>query len=360
VITNPKKGLYPHAGQYRSEVLRALTFAGTVWGVDKAWASLERSDWVALMRERLQQLVREQHQGVAGTQHTIIRLITVLRWLKEEGRIPESVPSPKRDWKDQVAKEWMQLTKAQHGPVVRQPRYTLEELLTIMAHAWKIDPRFGLLTHLGAGLRLGQVRRAMRSHLKLVPTDDRRRARAHGAFPREEGRHDRRAHARPARGRRGDAYRACTPRSRSAGSPMVSTTRSSPPAAWRGSSGGRRSSSARSHRSEVALTKKMRPQEPVSDRWWQKRWGEAETLAGVPYIAGRASYGGRRIFVDEALDRDVSDRALKSLGGWTSAVVPKGVYADKESRTGRREARDVRVAILGETNVPSGTAGANE
>lgn len=346
-VIDLKKGLYPHKSQYRAEVIRALDFATLVWKPETLWTEIQRSDWVSLMRERLAQLLRERHQGVAGTQHTIIRLITVVRWLKEEGRIPETVPMPKRDWKEQVAKEWMQTTEADHEPVIHQPRYTLEELLAILAAAWKIDPRFGLLAHLGAGLRLGQVRRCKRSHLKTVALD--------------EG--DVLELAVHARGKKGGTVVELTPGQRAVMEAALAGLYAPLEARWLAEGAdyalfpaGRlmgleqRKAEVKypKQRRPVRLSKKMRTDRSVSDRWWQTQWGAAESLAKVPHLDGRASYGGRRIFVDEALDRDVSDRALKSLGGWTSAAVPKGVYADKESRKGRREARDARVSILGE------------
>lgn len=359
VVIDEKRGLYRHPSRYRSEVERALKFAVTVWGTDKEWNELQRGDWTELMSARLQQLLREEHSGVGGTEHTITRLVTVQRWLKEEGKIMETVPPPKRNWKEEIAKEWRTLTKSHKPLEIRRPRYTLSELLSILKASWNVDPRLGLLANLGVGLRLGQVRKCMRSDLHHVVIDayDVIELTVHGSEKKK------------------GAVIELTPGQRAMLTAMLEGLYAELEARWLSHgtdyplfpSGRMTGLESRRRVDEVAerpdrpskrarkrpqLTSKMRLDRAVSDNWWLKRWGEAELLAKVTPVKGRKSYGGKRIVVDEAIDGELSDRGLKALGGWSSVAVPKGIYADQESRKGRREARDAKIGILGEVAIP--------
>jgi hypothetical protein len=57
--------------------------------------------------------------------------------------------------------------------------------------------------------------------------------------------------------------------------------------------------------------------------------------------------------VDLALEQEIGDQGLKALGGWSSTAVPKGIYAERENRIGRRKARDFKAELRGETDEPA-------
>jgi integrase len=81
------------------------------------------------------------------------------------------------------------------------------------------------------------------------------------------------------------------------------------------------------------------------DDWFH----EAERLAEVPVIKGRAAYGLRRQAVDAAKAAGISREGLQRLGGWTDTQMPDRIYADQQMDYARDEARDAIAKIRGET-----------
>ena len=75
---------------------------------------------------------------------------------------------------------------------------------------------------------------------------------------------------------------------------------------------------------------------------------EAERLAEVPHLEGRAAYGLRRAAVDAAKEAGISREGLQAHGGWTDSQIPDRVYADQQAGYARDEARRVRAKIRGE------------
>ena len=82
----------------------------------------------------------------------------------------------------------------------------------------------------------------------------------------------------------------------------------------------------------------------VLDGWFH----EAERLAEVTPVPGRAAYGLRRAAVDAVKAAGISREGLKEHGGWVDTQMPDRIYADQEAAYARDEARDVRAKIRGE------------
>jgi hypothetical protein len=68
----------------------------------------------------------------------------------------------------------------------------------------------------------------------------------------------------------------------------------------------------------------------------------------VTHIFGRGAYGIRRVAVDAAVERGISQDALKEHGGWTDTQMPERIYREQERLKAKAEARDVRASIRGE------------
>jgi integrase len=80
------------------------------------------------------------------------------------------------------------------------------------------------------------------------------------------------------------------------------------------------------------------------DEWFHN----AERLAGVPVIKGRAAYGLKRRSVDKAKEEGISREGMQHLGGWSDTQMPDKIYADQNADYSRDEARDIRAKIRGE------------
>jgi hypothetical protein len=88
----------------------------------------------------------------------------------------------------------------------------------------------------------------------------------------------------------------------------------------------------------------------VTSSWVRKGWRVAEERAGIEHQMGRATYGQRRLMVDVMVADEVSPAGIQAGGGWSDTKMPLTVYAEKENRAGRREARPVREKMLGESD----------
>lgn len=324
LLTAPDRGLYPDNTPHRREVQRSLALAVAVWGTDTPWLALTparmRELWLARLRA-----VRGKGKGFAGRRSAEIvmrdvRAIAVK--LFEEGLVPpEVLVALKRTKKSRE-----EILTATPDAKVARPRHTLEEAQRILAVAWDVDPRFGLLLSLGAELRLGQVARARRSDLSLDT----------GRF------------TSPGRGKkRGE---------------VVNLTTGQRAAAERALNGYLRevegalpdyrlfpSGQLKGGRSGQGVVKVEQAEAtPVSGSTIGAWFRDAEQRAGVPHQPGRGYYGIRRGAVDGAKGAGISREGLQKLGGWADSQMPDRIYADQEAEYARQEASEVRAKIRGE------------
>lgn len=350
LICDKHTGKYAHASSFRDELLRSLKTAEECWGADTPWSKIERSHWTMLARRRLEQLLAKGCKATRAAEITVSRIITVVRWLRDENHIGRTDAEWPSSWKADVTKHWCGETGSARAPLPERPRYTLDELQAILAKT-DFDPRFFLCIHLAIGLRPGQVARVLRSDLELPPVDWDAPNEAsdygvmHVAGAGKKGgvttdltRSQRRAidDALTA-----DGYLATVEAER------LSGARKDYPLFPSGYARGR-VGFLRGKDRKIGLGAKVDWSRSCSGAWLRKSWRVAEARAGIPHILGRATYGQRRLTVDIAKAMGLSPSAIQDVGGWTNSKMPLEVYAEGQNKVGRREARPVRAHILGE------------
>lgn len=338
LVTDAKRGLYPHDSPYRRELVRALRFAIATWGAGKQWALVTKSDWTALMRARLEQLVREKSKvGVRATEVTLQRLHTVVFWLREHDHVGETEArwpgESTKTWKQDIIDYWRGLTKSTRDPVPHRPRHTEDEARKILeaTKGW-YDRRFVVLMWLGIGLRPGQVVRARRSDL-VLRDDGEWELTIHGA------------------GKKGGVVIELTAGQRAKLQMAL------------GQDGYLRSMELRYQHGEIKdyclfpaghfghrgqMGRNADWDAHVAEDWPREQFKRVQAAAGVEHEPGRALYGLRRLAVDIANDEGMSPGGIENLGGWTGQKIPQEVYRDQTNRAGMREAKGTRARLLGE------------
>lgn len=334
-------GPYPEKTPFRTEMLAALDFAGTVWGKEKAWADVTPDDWTRLLRQRMGGLIAAKRTGVRGTEITISRLLTVITKAVAKRKLPAGTAPIDPDWKAQIVEYWKGATRSTRDPVVHRPRYTLAEMRRILQVAYATDRRVGLAIVLGAELRLGQVARAQRTDLRF-----------------EEGPHG--ALFIPGSGKKGGTIAEFTRAQREALDHALGPAGYLADAERRFAEGslpdyylfpgGRLAGERKDRQREipVAITAHTRLDAPLGEGALLKRFRRIEAAAGVAYLPGRGWYGLRRQGVDAAKQAGISREGLKAQGGWSDTQVPDAIYAEQDAVYARQEAREVRAKIRGE------------
>ena len=330
-ISDPERGKYPHRTEFRDEIQRALKFAETVWGKERAWETIGEEDWSMLARRRMTELVARRHVGVRGSEKDVSRLITVVRWLRKTKRIPAGAAEWPDGWKADLIAFWKGLTKTGRDPQPNRPRFEHDIALKILAVTWDVDPRFGLLMDLGAELRLGQVARCRRADLDL----EHRTLRVIGA------------------GRKGGTMIDLTDGQVSSAQRALDGYLADRETAWQAESkdydlfpGGKLRRVYRVKAPRVTTGKSS--SRPVAGNTIRKWFREAEELvklddgSSLKHVNGRGAYGIRRIHVDVANKEGISRLGLRAAGGWSSTKIPDEIYSEQENRLGRAEAKKVR------------------
>ena len=326
-------GRYPEKNQHRNEVEASLDFATKVWAnMDPAvttWEQVRKPHIRALWRERIRQLrKRADTEGFRGAEITVMRVLAVAQWLRDEDHIPAGSCVAPKDWRAKLKEDWVGISKAPGVPTPKRPRHTLTEMRAIMAKARDVDPRFEVLIALGAEQRLGQVVRAWRSALDLEK----------GLF------------RIPSRGKKTGAVieltngqRAVITHALTAGYlrhlerlqldyPLFPGTQLA---------------QSRTAGDPLAVNRHLTA--PTVTRMQLRRWFlDAEALARVPHLRGRGAYGLRRVAVDAAVAEKISPDGLQAHGGWTNSKTPNEIYRETERMEARTEAKDVRAKIRGE------------
>jgi hypothetical protein len=327
-------GKYPVDSPHRREVEREMKRAIEHWGGDTPWEAIKRRDIRKLWRWRILQLHAAKHDGLRGTEITIARVLAVAAWLRDEELIPLGACALPRTWKEEMRKDWLELTGSRALPNVKRLRVTLDEMRAIMSKAGEADPRLELALTLGAELRLGQVVRARRSDLNLDHASFTvyGRGHKHGEVVLLTKNQQAVVQHHLTKGylRELEAEAADYPLF-PAGS-LIDARPKDPAKADP-------HATIRKHLNAKSLGK------DVLDGWFK----EAEQLAGVPHIHGRGAYSLKRQSVDAAKAAGISREGLQRLGGWSDTQMPDRIYADQEATYAREEARDVRAKIRGET-----------
>lgn len=339
-VSDKDTGLYPIESDHRRCVQRALEAAVIAWGHDTPWSLIGMAEITKLGRHRVAQLRAKAKVGFRGAEETVSRVLTVAQWLRDHELIPRDACLASKRWKEELRAYWMQATNAASEPEPRRPRYTLAEMLAILAAAPDVDPRLDLALALGAELRLGQVVRLWRSGVDLTGSE-------YGQFRVQTSRKKR--------------------------SPLVLLTAGQRAALDTALAGYLRLYEARYQASgddyplfpagrlvrhkfdgmptAVPATASANDRVVCTDTRTLRDWFEAaEDKAEVTHLTGRGWYGMRRRAVDEFKRLGGSKDALKAHGGWTDTTVPDMIYADQEADAPRREAREIRARIRGETS----------
>lgn len=331
VLTDPSTGPYPHDTSYRRELLRALAYAAKVWGKDRTWVSIDADALTALWRQRLGELVDEGQVGIRGTEVTMQRVMTIAAALHQMGHLPNPVTLG-RTWKAKLRDYWRGRTRSERDPEPHRPRHSEADLRKILRASEGVDPRMHLLLVLGAELRLGQVRRAMRTDLRLeqgtlmIAGRGKKRGTVEDLTPGQL------AHVRTVLE---SGYLADLERRFQAGEiPDY-------PLFIGGHLVGRK---AGAHR----VGKGAKLSRFVSREWVIDNFHAAERAAEVPVVRLRGAYGLRRVAVDAALTEGISEAGLQAAGGWSDVKIPHAIYRDEENKAGRAEAAKVRAKVRGE------------
>lgn len=333
-IVDRLTGKYPVDSPHRREVEREMKRAVEHWGADTPWEAIKRRDIRKLWRWRILQLHAAKHDGLRGTEITIARVLAVAAWLRDEELIPPGAVVLPRNWKEEFRKDWLELTGARTLPTPSRPRHSLEEMRRIMAAAGKVDPRLELALALGAELRLGQVIRGRRPDIDLEHATFTVYGRGHkqgevvkltGGQMRVIMHHLEHGYLRELEKQAPDY--ALFPAGSLIGARPKDPEKADPHA------------TVRKHLNASSITRAS------LDGWFH----DAERLAEVPVIKGRAAYGLRRQSVDAAKAAGIGRDAMQHLGGWADNQMPDRIYADQEATAAREEARDVRAKIRGET-----------
>ena len=330
VISDEKTGPYPVDTPHRREVGRALRAAVRIWGADLPWEVIDRARIRTLARTRIDEIRATGAIGYRGAEVTVARILSVAGWLRDENLISVTAAVVPKSWKAELKKYWRETTGSASDPAPARPRHTVDQLRGILAKASKVDPRFDLLLELGAELRLGQVVRCRRSDLNLdagtltVRSSGKKRGTIVWLTARQL------AAVRAALADGGYLARL---------EAELPDYQLFPAGQLPGGRSGKGVADPKRHGGEATI-----------DRTAIREWfHEAEDLAEVPRLKGRAGYGLRRVSVDEAKRHGISREGLKSLGGWTDTQMPDRVYAEQDAEHAGNEARDSRAKIRGES-----------
>jgi hypothetical protein len=337
VLTDAETGPYPHRTPFRSELIRALDFAATVWGKDTPWAMISDEDWTKLIRRRLAGLLKRGLAGMRTTEVTVSRINTAAEYLREQKKIPRDAAVLPKKWRKQLLDSWRGQVKEITGvaptadPVPSRPRHTLEEMRKIIATAPEVDPRFGLLMQLAAEYRAGQAVRSKRSQLDLAAQTFTIHGRgkklgavidltpAQLAYVERVLREGYLADLERAYQKKGTDYYLF---------PAGKLT-------------GRKTSEAR-------LGPGIDHTKPLGRKWIANNFHEAERRCEITPMKGRAQYGVRRQNVDAINALGISPLGKQAAGGWSSTDVPDAIYAESTNKVGREEAARIRAKTRGE------------
>lgn len=309
---------------HRKEMARAIDRAKSVWGAGTAWNVIDRGEVRRLWRAELKRVRAQGKDGARSAEIVVSRVMTVAAWLREESKIAPTACVTWEAMRGEMA--------ADIGRVdVKRPRFTLEEYRALLAAAWHVDERFGLLLDIGAEYRLGQVRRLRRRDVDLEA----------GTF------------VIAGAGRKRGAVVQLTEAQRERLTVVLSCGYlAGLEAAFVAGKVADYPVFVGGHlpiRAGQLVTRPAHSHRGHLDRTPLRRWLlEAQTRAGITPAPGRGWYGLRRVAVDAAKEAGISREGLQQSGGWSTSQVPDGIYADQKMTYATAEAARVRSQIRGE------------
>lgn len=328
ILTNKQRGKYPTDTLYRRSLNDALTFARRVLGDDFLWNHFDHSAMQQVVREKVNDvLALGETTGYRAAELYGAALLTIGLVLRDRDRvIDRNTPLPLgKAWRQELA-EYVSAQNNHRIPEPQRPRHTIDEVRTLLAAARNADPRLNLAMQLGAEYREGQVVRALRSDLNLED----------GTFQ-------------------------IVSRGKKMGELVVLTAGQLESA--RAALAGYLSDLEAAYQSGALSDYQLFPQHRlrrgkvvrhVLGKYVHKRtmngwFRDLEDRCEIAHVEGRSFYGLRRQLLDAAKEEGISDEALQHHGGWLDPSTPNTVYRDKRQLKARREARDVRSRIRGET-----------
>lgn len=336
-----KTGCYPvdtaHRREVERELRRASAFFATMDEPKTAWQDLKRADFRSFWRARIKELAAGDRStnGHRGAEISMQRLFAVARWLRSEELIPATACLAPETWRTDLRDDWVRLRGARHEPEPFRPRYTLEEMRRYLAAAAKVDPRYHLLTALGAELRLGQVRRCRRPDLDLEheTLTVHSRGKKRGTVEKLTAGQMAVVRAALETGYLRDLEK------HAPDYPLF------PSGQMPGGRKGGGVATVERHANAPAIG-------ATAVRKWHAR---TEKLAEIQSVRHGGTYRLRRAGVDGGKKFGISREALKSYGGWTDTQVPDGIYAEQDTEAAQLEARDIRAKVRGENPVEAAT-----
>jgi integrase len=254
-------------------------------------------------------------------------VLTLVRWLKGQRLLAYEACVVPDNWKDELRDDWATISEARTDYRPSRPRHSLEEMRAIIAAAPAVDPRLALALAIGAEQRSGQVVRSRRCDLDLEA----------GVFK------------IPGRKTKRGALIVLTPGQLAAIREALTTgylrelerAGGDYPLFPSGQMPGGRSG-------KPVAVERHRAAKPIGPRIMLRWFIEAEELAKVPHLKGRAFYGVRRAGVDESKKGGISREGLMAAGGWSDSQVPDMIYSEEEALYAAKEAATHRARIRGE------------
>lgn len=311
------------------EMKRAQRYLEDTWGPDTPYSKLPKDASRVIWRKLARAAGSAGRSGKRDAERFIGYLHRTAKWLASKGHIAEAHAPYLDGWKREFREEWERLTGESTAPTRR--RHTDQELELLTEHLDQAEPRLRLMMLIGMELRLGQVRRAMRSHLDL--------GEGVGAFGlgsltvagagKKKGAH---VHLDPEQRAALDYelnlgyLRECEAAYREGRIKDYSLF-----------------PQGRTRRGAIPVRKNDRYLRAVGKSTMNGWFKALEEAAGVPHVDGRAWYGVRRITTDLAPTYTKDTRVLDAMGGWSKgSKMREGIYQDEERDEVARAAADAR------------------
>lgn len=324
-------GLYLFTGdgerdQNVREMLRAQRFIERQWGSDTPYSKLPQDMARAIWRK----IARSGSPG--SGKRNAARFVGYIhrsaKWLASQGHIaPEHAPYLD-GWYQEFIQEWERLTGASVQP--ERKRHSEDELERLLAHLNEAEPRLRLMMLSGMELRLGQVRRSMRSDLDLsekgpfglgtlrvVGAGKKKGAEVH-LDPEQRAAFDYEMNL---------GYLRQCEKAYQAG--RIQDYSLFPQGRFRDGA--------------IPVRKNEKYLKPVAKTSVLGWFKSLEKLAGIQHVPGRAWYGVRRITTDLAPAYTTDSRVLDALGGWSKgSKMREQIYQDEQREDVARAAADTR------------------
>lgn len=330
VLSDPETGRYPTPGTYQKVIKKALEDAARILGTDVAWAHFRRDALRKLTRQKATEVMSRGGVGFHDAEDLGSAILTILRGLQEEQRVPDDIPVPVgKGWHAEL-RRFVEETRGAAIPEPQRPRHALADIRKLFDACWARDGRLGLLYSLGAELRAGQMERAKRSALDLAAN----------------------TFAAPKRGKKGAPKLELTPGQRAAVARALAGYLRELEAGYQADGAdyylfpqGRLSVVDGEPRAVARHRRVGHITQRTAIDWFH----DAERAVGILPMKGRAFYGSRRGLLDAFADAEASEEVLQEAFGWGDRRMADTVYRDRERLKARTDSATLRARIRGES-----------